>query len=103
RQVFHLPLSVPNFDMVQVRTSFHPRPNQSAVHRIRVPLHVDQAARIHLHPLPFGRFHSARRQLPHHGHLFGQPGSPPRIPPCEQLLEQLPVLGQALKLTTPSH
>ena len=102
-QVFHLPLPVPNLDMVQVRSRFHPCSNQTAVHRIRVPLHVDQTARIHLYLLPFGRLHPPRRQLPHYRQFFGQPRSPACIPLHKQVLEKLRIFGEVPKVTAPAQ
>src|SRR5450755_4291655 len=65
RQVFYLPLPVPNLHMVQVQPRFYPRTDQTTIHRIRVPLDVDQTARVPLHPLPFGRLHPPCQQLSH--------------------------------------
>src|ERR1035438_2463426 len=103
RQVFHLPLPIPDLHMVQVQPRFDPLADQPAVHRIAVALDMDQTARVHLHPLPFGRFHAPRRQFPHHREFFGQPGPAPRIPLREQVLQKLRVLGHASKVAAPTQ
>src|ERR1035438_3984421 len=64
---------------------------------------MDQAARVHLYPLPFGRLHPPCRQLSHHRQFFGQPHPPPRIPLREQVFEKLRILGQTSKVTAPAQ
>src|SRR6202140_3565302 len=89
--------------MIQVQPRFYPRSDQSAVHRIRVPLHVEQTPRVPPHLPPFGRPHPPCRQLPHHRQLFGQSHPPAGIPLREQILEELRVLRQASKITAPAQ
>jgi len=59
---------------------------------------VDQAARVHLHALPFGRFHPPRRQFPHDRQFFGKTLAPAGVPLCEQVLEKLRIFGPVAKI-----
>ena len=72
RHLLHLLLAVPDFHLVHVQPRLHLLADQPARHRVHIPIHVDQTARVHLHPLPLARLHAPFRQLLHHRHLFRQ-------------------------------
>ena len=53
--------------------------DQPAVDRVHVAIHIDQAARIHLHSLSLGALQPPFRQRPQILHLFRQPFPAPGI------------------------
>jgi hypothetical protein len=51
--------AIPNLQMIGEDSRFDDFANQSAVHRVTIPLHVDQTAGTHAHAHPFGAVESA--------------------------------------------
>ena len=86
RQSFDLLLSVPDLEVVGVQADLDPFPDQPAVHRVGVALHVQGAAAIHSHIHALACVDTLRRQRPQHRHLLGQP----LLPAAVQLPEHLP-------------
>ena len=86
RQPFHHPLPVPHFHMLHEQTYLHPLTDQSARHRVGIPVHMNQTAAVHTHPFPLARFQPSLRQPPQHPQFLGQP----RLTPPIQLRQQLP-------------
>jgi hypothetical protein len=85
-------LGIPHLQVLRVQPHFDHFTNQSARHRIRVPLDVQRAAAVHptLH-LP-ERLQPPLRQGPQDRQLLGQPRAPAGI----ELTEQLPQEGAVL-------
>jgi hypothetical protein len=96
RQTLHQVLRVPHLQLLRVQPHLDALTDQPARHRVVVPLDVDQAAAVHLDPLPTARWQTPRRQGTQHGQLLGQPRTPARI----ELLQQLPQklgIGRAVR------
>ena len=71
RHPLHDLLRVPHFHVLGVQTHLDPLADQSARHRVRVPLDVDRAARVHRHHDAPRRLEPTRRQRPQVFHLQG--------------------------------
>ncbi len=98
RHLLDLLLPIPDFHLVHVQPRLHLLADQPARHRVHVAVHIDQAARVHLHPLAPGRLHAPFRQLLHHRHLFGQPLPATGVQPLEHRFQKTPVLVHAGKI-----
>ena len=87
RHPFHQLLRVPHLHVLGVQTDLDPLADQSARHRVRVPLDVDRAARIHLHLDAARRLEPTRRQRSEVFHLLGLLRTAIRVELCEQVAE----------------
>lgn len=86
--VHHL-LRVPHLHRLGVQAYLDPLTDQPARHRVRVPLDVDRAARIHPRLDTPGRLESACRQRPQVFHLQGLLHAAVRVELGEQFVEVL--------------
>lgn len=73
RQRGHLLLGVPHFQVFHVNPHLDPLADQSAVHRIGIVLHVNDAAARHGNSQPLARLQPTRRQWPQRRVLLCQP------------------------------
>jgi hypothetical protein len=87
-ELFHLPLSVPEFDAFGVQAGLDPLADQPAGHRVDVALHADGAARFHPQPQPLARLQPPWGQGPQQRQFLGQAGPSPGVELCEQLLQE---------------
>ncbi len=69
RHPLHDLLRVPHLHVLGVQAHLDPLADQSARHRVRVPLDVDRAARVHRHHDASRRLEPTRRQRPQVVHL----------------------------------
>jgi len=86
RQLFHLPLGVPNLDPLGIQAGLHPLTDEPAGHRVDIAGHMDGAAGVHPHLQPFAGLQTPCRQGPQQRQFFGQADRSAGI----GLLEQLP-------------
>lgn len=87
RHPFHHPLGVPHLDVLGVQPNVHALTDQPARHRVRVPLDVDRAARIHLGLDAARRLEPTRRQRAEVFHLLGLLGTAVGVELSEQVPE----------------
>lgn len=87
RHPLHDLLRVPHLHVLGVQAHLDPLADQSARHRVRVPLDVDRAARVHRHHDAPRRLESARRQRPQVFHLQGLLRAAVRVELGEQIAE----------------
>lgn len=100
RQRGHLLLGVPHFQMLQVDAHLDPLADQSAVHRIGVVLHVDDAAVRYGHRQPFAGLQPACRQRPQHRLFLGQSFGAWSIPVPANVVQERLVIDGAGKVST---
>jgi hypothetical protein len=98
RQAFHLPLGVPNVEVVGVDANLDPFADQPTGHRIRVAADVDRAAALHTHRHTLTGIEPLCRQRPQQGQLFFQPLHAPLIALREQFAHELLVVAAAGKI-----
>ena len=92
RQRVHQRIRIPDLDAVGVQAGVHPLADQPAVHRVRAPADVDQAARIDPAPLHRPAGQPRVRQWPQRRHLLGQAVPPPVVADGHQVAEEDRVL-----------
>lgn len=85
RHPLHDLLRVPHVHVLGVQARLDPLADQSARHRVRVPLDVDRAARVHRHHDASRRLEPARRQRPQVFHLQGLLRAAVRVELGEQI------------------
>jgi hypothetical protein len=100
RQRGHLLLGVPHFQMLQVDAHLDPLADQSAVHRIGVVLHVDDAAVRYGHHQPFAGLQPACRQRSQHRLFLGQSFGAWPIPVPANVVQERLVIDGAGKVST---
>ncbi len=91
-QLLHLLAAVPDLQMIGEHPRFHDLSDQTAVDRVAVPFHHDQASSVHPRANSLGGIQTPIRQRTKPFHLFRQPGLTPAIELLEQLAEKSPVL-----------
>jgi hypothetical protein len=103
RQRVHERVRVPDLDAVGVQAGVHPLADQPAVHRVRTPAEVDQAARIDPAPLhrPTGQPRVGQRFQ--RRHLLGETVPPAVIPRAHQVAEERRVLVAGGEVATPAE
>ena len=87
-QLLHPLLAVPDLDPLGVQAGLHPLADQPAGHRVNVPLHPDNAARLYPHLQPFTRLQPTFGQRPQHGPFLGQATAAPGVFLAEQLPQE---------------
>ena len=95
RQLFQQLLRVPDLQVFGVQPNLDYFADQSARHRVVIPLDVDQAARVHSTTQPLERLQPPRRQWLQHRPFFCQPLLTAGVEPAEHLPQKLLVLGTA--------
>jgi hypothetical protein len=98
RQRVHQRVGEPHLDAVGVQAGLHPLADQPAVHRVRAPADVDQAARIDPAPLHRPTGQPGVGQRLQRRHLLGQAVPPAVIPRGHQVAEERRVLVTAGEL-----
>lgn len=100
RQRVHERVRVPDLDAVGVQAGVHPFADQPAVHRVRAPADVDQAARIDPAPLhrPTGQPRVGQRFQ--RRHLLGETVPPAVVADGHQVAEERRVLVAGGELAT---
>jgi hypothetical protein len=88
-------LRVPHLQVFGVQTHLDRFADQSARHRVGVPLDMDRAAAIHPASELLEGLQTPRRQWPQHTQLLRQPLLPTRVELTEQAPQELLVLGTA--------
>ena len=100
RHPLHHLLRVPHLHVLGVQTHLDPLTDQSARHRVRVPLDLDRAARVHRHHDTPRRLESTRRQRPQVFHLQGLLRTAVRVELGEQIAEVVLVRFAAGEVAT---
>lgn len=95
RQRVHERVRVPDLDAVGVQAGVHPLADQPAVHRVRAPADVDQAARIDPAPLHGPAGQPGVGQRPQRRHLLGHAVPPAVVADGHQVAEEDRVLVAA--------
>ena len=100
RHPLHHLLRVPHLHVLGVQAHLDPLTDQSARHRVRVPLDVDRAARIHRRLDTPRRLEPTRRQRPQVFHLQGLLHDPVGVELSEQIAEVVLVRFAAGEVAT---
>lgn len=88
RQLLDTTLGVPDLDPLGVQPRLDPLADETARHRVGVPLDVDRAAAVHAHLPPLARLQTPRRQRPQLGQFLRQTRLPRGIELREELAQE---------------
>jgi hypothetical protein len=97
-QPFDELLRVPHFDVLHIQANVHLFADQSARHRVDIPLHVNQAAAVHSGRRTFARFQASFGQGTQLRELLRQTFTPPRVELIQQPLQKKIVVGSAREI-----
>jgi hypothetical protein len=86
--------------MFHIQAHVHLFADQSARHRVDIPLHVNQAAAVHPRGLALARFQAPRGQRSQLRQLFRQTFTPPRVELIQQPLQKKIVVNPTCEIST---
>lgn len=98
RQRVHVRARVPDFHALSVQPGFNLLAHQTAMHRVRVAVDVDQAAAVHAHRHAQATVQPLLRQLPEHGEFRGVPRLARRVARGHHFLEKAAILIAAAEV-----
>ena len=98
RQRVHLGSRVPDFHTLGIQPGFDFLTHQTAMHRVGVAVHVNQAARVDAHRQPQATVQPLRRQRLKHGELLGVPLLSRRVARGHHLVEKAAVVVAAAEI-----
>lgn len=98
RQHVLLPLAVPHLDRVGIHPYLHPLADQPGRHRVGVPVHADDAARLHPDRQAAERFLPSRRQRLQGSTVVDEPLRPRLVPSLAHLMQECRVRFRAGKI-----
>jgi hypothetical protein len=98
RQRVHVRARVPDFHALSMQPGFNLLAHQTAMHRVRVAVNVDQAAAVHAHRHAQATVQALRRQVSQDGEFRGLPRLARRIARGHHFLKKAAILSAAAKI-----